>query len=380
VIDFRITHEDKGARTGILKTKSGEVETPVFLPLAPQGSVKALSPDDLKTLGIKMLMSNIYHLYLRPGEEVIGKFGGLKKFMGWDGPISLDSGGYQVFSLAHLRELKRDGVLFRSHIDGSEHFLSPERVVELGETFGGDIIFPLDVCLPYTDDRGIVEEALSITHDWLRRSLKENLFGIVQGGFFEDIRERACRYVSSLELPGYGIGGLSVGEPKELTFKIIRLVSSLLPHEKPRHLLGIGSPYDVVIAVSFGVDIFDCAFPTRIARNGGILTRYGKIDITKREFSIDEGPLDDCDCYTCRNFTRSYIHHLFKAKELLVYRLATIHNLHFMMRLMEGIREAIKGGYYSEFKEEFLSKYKPSDEAARLEQKRKWLEGVKRFL
>jgi queuine tRNA-ribosyltransferase len=338
------------------------VPTPVFLPVGSQGTVKTLTPADLKDIGLPMILANTYHLYLRPGIDVIERMGGLHKFMGWDGAILTDSGGYQVFSLARLCQVSDRGVTFRSHIDGSQHHITPELAVQFQEALGADVMMTLDECPAYGDSLEKVEIATDRTHRWAERCLEARqcsdriLYAIVQGGTFPQLRRQSAQYLASLEFPGYAIGGLSIGEPRKVTLAMIEETVALLPQGKPRYLMGIGSPEDLIEAVARGVDVFDSALPTRVARNGA-------------------RPLDpDCDCYTCRNFSAAYLHHLFGCEELLAYRLATIHNLSFIHNLMVKIRGAILNGTFSSLREEFLAGYRPTDEQVRLAQKRKWLE------
>ncbi len=371
-----------GARTGLLNTPHGSIRTPVFMPLATQGSVKALDPGDLKAIGAAMLLGNAYHLYLRPGMEVIRTFGGLHRFMGWEGPLLTDSGGFQVFSLGHMRRVSDEGVLFRSHIDGSEHFLTPELSIEIQETLGADIIMAFDECAPFEADPPAIREAMERTHRWAERSLRRHtrndqaLFGIVQGGTSAELRTESAEILKAMDFPGYAIGGLSVGEPKGLMYAISKHTAAMLPPDKPRYLMGVGSPEDLVECISHGIDMFDCALPTRTARNGGLLTPKGRINIRNARFKNEEGPVDpDCDCYTCRTFSAAYVHHLFRCEELLAYRLTTIHNLRFVIRLMDRIRAAITDGTFPEFKEHFMATYRPTDEEVRSTQKRKWREG-----
>lgn len=354
--------------------------TPVFLPVGSRGTVKTLTPDDLREVGISIVLANTYHLYLRPGVDAIEQTGGLHKFMAWEGPILTDSGGYQVFSLARLRRINDDAVVFRSHIDGSEHRFTPEVVIELQERLGADIIMPLDECPPSSADMAKVAEAVQRTFRWAERSRAchkkpgQLLFGIVQGGLYPQLRERSAREIVSLGFDGYAVGGLSLGEPKEVMWSIVSETVPLLPPDKPRYLMGVGSPEDIVEGISYGIDLFDSALPTRVARNGALFTPYGRQNIRKAIFKGLESPIDpECDCYTCRNFSAAYIHHLFRCDELLAYRLATIHNLRFIVRLVAEAREAIKEGAFEVFKAEFLAKYKVTDEEARIIQKRKWL-------
>ncbi len=374
------TSTENRARAGELTTLHGTVQTPVFMPVASQGTVKALSPEDIRETGMEMVLSNMYHLYLRPGIEVIAETGGLHRFMGWDGTILTDSGGYQVFSLAKLRKVNDEGVVFRSHIDGSEHLITPELAVEYQETLGADIIMVLDECAPHDADFEKIKEAMERTHKWAERCLgswsrdKSSLFAIVQGGLFPDLRRQSAEYLTSLDFPGYAIGGLSIGEPKKTTYSVLEDTIGYLPEDKPRYFMGVGSPEDIIESVSRGVDMFDSALPTRVARNGALFTPEGRISISNAVYSRMERAIDpDCDCYTCRNFSAAYLHHLFNARELLAYRLATIHNLTFINRLMKDIRNSIVNDTFGEFKKKFLSGYKPTDEKVRLDQKQKWL-------
>lgn len=362
----------------MLATPHGVVPTPVFAPVGSQATVKSLTPQEFSALGTNMVLGNTYHLYLRPGIAVIEKLGGLHHFMSWSGPLLTDSGGYQVLSLAHLRQVSDDGVRFRSHIDGSEHFFTPELSIEFQEALGADIIMALDECPPYTDDYNAVQEAVERTHLWAercqrsRQRVDQALYGIVQGGVFKELRCHSANFLTALGFDGYAIGGLSIGEPKQATNSIVKETVSLLPEDKPRYLMGVGSPEDLVTGVSMGIDIFDSALPTRIARNGGFFTRYGRKIIRNAYFRDRDTPLDKgCDCYTCQNFSTAYLHHLFRCKELLAYRLATIHNLRFIMRLMEEIRKSIADGSFPSFKDSFLASYQPTDEAVRLSQREK---------
>jgi queuine tRNA-ribosyltransferase len=361
------------------------VPTPVFVPVGSQATVKALTPDDLKALGITVVMANTYHLYLRPGIEVVEKVGGLHKFMAWPGALMTDSGGYQIFSLARLRRLNDQGVTFRSHIDGSQHLITPELAIRFQESLGADIIMVLDECPPHTETLEGVEAATERTHRWAERCLKaqtrrdQALFAIVQGGLYPELRRKAARFLSALGFSGYAIGGLSLGEPKELTNDMVTEVVALLPEDKPRHLMGVGSPDDIVSGVSRGIDIFDSALPTQVARKGALFTREGRCNIRNAGYRQNEGPFDpDCGCYTCRNFSAAYLHHLFRSQELLAYRLATIHNLYFMTDLMNKIREAILSGSFSSFRDNFLAHYRPTDDEVRLAQRERWLSAQSR--
>lgn len=372
---------NSAARAGELLTPHGSVTTPVFLPVGSQATVKTVTPEELKTIGIKMVLANAYHLYLRPGVDVIEKMGGLHRFMGWDGAILTDSGGYQVFSLARLRKVSDEGVAFRSHLDGSQHFFTPELAVQLQESIGADVIMALDVCPSYTDNFEEVKQATERTNRWAERCRTaqsrsdQALFAVVQGGLFPELRRQSASCLTSLGFPGYAIGGLSLGEPKTSTETIISQTAPLLPEEKPRYLMGVGSPEDIVDAVARGIDMFDSVLPTRVARNGALLTWQGRRNITRPVYSQTEGPVDpECHCYTCRNFSVAYLHHLFRCQELLAYRLATIHNLNFMHTLMSEIRNAIVDGTFDSFKGSFLAGYQPTDEKVRVAQKQKWMD------
>ena len=385
--NFRLirTCPDSKARAGELVTPHGMVLTPVFLPVGSQGAVKTLTPEEVKSLGITMVLANTYHLYLRPGIAVIEKMGGLHKFMGWDRAILTDSGGYQIFSLAPLRRVSDEGVMFRSHIDGSEHFITPELIIQFQESLGADIIMVLDECPAYNDSFEKVRMAMTRTHQWAERCQQSQkhsdqaLYAIVQGGVFPQLRRQSAEYLTSLGFAGYAIGGLSLGEPKKVTLAMTEQTVALLPRDKPRYLMGIGSPEDIIEGVAGGVDIFDSALPTRVARNGALFTPLGRVNIRNAAYSQIEQPIvSDCNCYTCRNFSASYLHHLFSCDELLAYRLATIHNLNFISDLMHKIRGAILSGTFSSFKDNFLADYKPTDEQIRLDQKQRWLKSRNR--
>lgn len=374
------TCPDSQARAGELVTGHGVVPTPVFLPVASQGTVKTLTPEEVTGIGIDMVLANTYHLYLRPGIPVIEKMGGLHKFMGWERAILTDSGGYQIFSLASLRRVSDEGVIFRSHIDGSEHLITPEMAIQFQEALGADIIMVLDECPAYDDSLEKVRRAMIRTHQWAERCQKAQkcsaqvLYAIVHGGVFPELRHQSAEYLTSLGFPGYAIGGLSLGEPKRTTLDIIEETVALLPKSKPRYLMGVGSPEDIVEGVARGIDIFDSALPTRVARNGALFTRLGRVNIRNAAYSQMEQPIDpDCHCYTCRTFSAAYLHHLFNSQELLAYRLATIHNLTFISHLMLEIRGAILDSTFSSFKDTFLAAYQPTDEQMRLNQKQKWL-------
>jgi queuine tRNA-ribosyltransferase len=378
---FTLKSTDGNARAGVLRTPHGDVPTPAFMPVATQGSVKALAPSDLAAIGARIVLANTYHLYLRPGVEVVSKLGGLHGFMAWDGPILTDSGGFQGFSLEHLREITEDGITFKSHLDGSLHQFTPEAAIRHQEGLGADIIMPLDMCVPSDSARPIVEEAVERTSRWAVRCRQAHsrpgqiLFGIVQGGLFPDLRRRSADFLLSLGFPGYAIGGLSVGESKEQMYEAVAFTTPLLPADSPRYLMGVGSPEDLVECVARGIDTFDCVLPTRIARNGALLVRTGRLNIDTAPFKTREGPLEEgCDCYTCRTFSAAYVHHLFRARELLAYRLATVHNLRHVLRLMEEMRAAILEGEFEAYRAEFHRRFVPSDQETRRIQKQKWLE------
>ncbi len=365
-VSFSIIKEDArtGARAGVLHTPRGDVETPVFMPVGTQATVKTMTPREVWDLGGRLILSNTYHLYLRPGADLIREAGGLHSFMGWDGPILTDSGGFQVFSLAPLRRIEEEGVWFRSHIDGSEHFFSPEKAVAVQEALGSDIAMAFDQCAPYPCTYEEAREAMERTSRWALRCKEawrrkdQALFGIVQGGVHRDLRERSVRDLVELDFPGYGIGGLSVGEPKDIMYQVLDYTVPLLPREKPRYLMGVGSPDCLLEGVARGVDMFDCVLPTRIARNGTVFTREGKLVVRNAGYARDFRPLDpECGCYACRHFTRAYIRHLIKAGEVLGIRLTTIHNLHFVLELMQNIRRAILEGNFYEYKEAFLARW-----------------------
>ncbi|ABY94672.1 MULTISPECIES: tRNA guanosine(34) transglycosylase Tgt [Thermoanaerobacter] len=366
-IKYRLIKKDSrtNARLGILETPHGIIETPVFMPVGTQATVKSMTPEELKEIGATIILSNTYHLYLRPGHKIIEKAGGLHKFMNWDRAILTDSGGFQVFSLNSLRKITEDGVEFRSHIDGSRHFFTPEKVIEIQNALGSDIMMSFDECAPYPADYDYVKKSMELTIKWAERGKrahknteKQALFGIVQGGTYEDLRKECAQRLVDMDFPGYSIGGLSVGEPKNVMYDIVDLTTEYLPEDKPRYLMGVGSPDDLIEGVIRGVDMFDCVLPTRIARNGTVFTSKGKLIVRDAPYAEDFSPLDEeCDCYTCRNYSRAYIRHLFKANEILAARLATIHNLYFLIKLMERIREAIRQDRLLEFKKQFFKKY-----------------------
>jgi queuine tRNA-ribosyltransferase len=373
---FEITAQSSSsaARCGRFATPHGVICTPVFAPVGTQATVKTLTPHELEALGADVILANTYHLYLRPGAERIERLGGLHQFMGWHHPILTDSGGFQVFSLAHMRRVDQDGVTFRSHIDGSEHRFTPELAVEAQERLGADIIMCLDECGDALD-RDELEQALTRTHLWAERCRSaqrrddQALFGILQGGIFPDLRRQSARFLVALDFPGYAIGGLSVGESKEQLYATLETTVPELPLDRPRYLMGVGTPEDILESVARGIDIFDCVLPTRVARNGGMLTRRGRMNIRNASYADDAMPVEQgCSCYTCQHFSRAYLRHLFKAQEILGLRLATIHNVHFILRLMEQVREAIASGMLTDFKDRFLAQYRTSDQNARFAQ------------
>jgi queuine tRNA-ribosyltransferase len=354
-----------GARLGKLHTPHGVINTPVFMPVGTQATVKAMSPLELKEIGSEIILSNTYHLYMRPGEKLIEKAGGLHKFMNWDKPILTDSGGFQVFSLAEFRNIKEEGVTFKSHIDGSKHFISPEKAIEIQNALGSDIMMAFDECLPHPCEYDYAKKSLHRTIRWAERCLETHkntdnqaLFGIIQGGMYKDLREESVREMVKLDFPSYSIGGLSIGEPKPLMYEVLDWTTHLLPENKARYLMGVGSPDCLIEGAIRGIDMFDCVLPTRVARNGTVFTSKGKVVIRNAEYAEDFRPLDDeCDCYACKNFSRAYIRHLFKANEILGARLATTHNLRFLIKLMEQIREAIMQDSLMDFRNDFFVKY-----------------------
>ncbi len=350
---------DGRARTGVLSTAHGDIETPVFMPVGTQGTVKSLCPADLRDIKARIILGNTYHLYLRPGDELVAKLGGLHRFMAWDGPILTDSGGFQVFSLSGLRHITEEGVTFASHIDGSRHLFSPEKVIAIQRNLGSDIMMVLDECVPYGADRAYTEKSLGLTTRWARRCREAHapgergqlLFGIVQGGFFKDLRARSAAEIIDIGFDGYALGGLSVGESRGEMYDILDDATPLLPADKPRYLMGVGAPRDLLAGMAAGIDMFDCVLPTRNARNGTLFTTRGKINIKRAEYREDDSPLDpDCPCYACRTFSKAYLRHLYIARELLSYRLNTLHNLTFFAQFMERARQAIRDGRFAAFR------------------------------
>ena len=353
------------ARRGRVNTPHGPIETPVFMPVGTAGTVKAMKPEEVRDMGAQIILGNTYHLYLRPGHEVVKAAGGLHKFMNWERAILTDSGGFQVFSLGAMRKISEEGVEFRSHIDGSKHMLSPEKSMEIQNALGSDIMMAFDECAPYPADRNYVKNSLERTTRWLKRckefhknTEQQSLFGIMQGGMYKDLRKQSAEEIVELDLPGYAIGGLSVGEPKELMYKIMDDCVDYLPADKPRYLMGVGSPDCLFEGVERGIDMFDCVLPTRIARHGMAMTSQGRVNIKNAKYERDFTPLDPhCDCYTCRNYSKAYLRHLFKCDEILSSMLMTTHNLHFLVNTMAGIRKAIEEDRFLEYKKEFYISY-----------------------
>ncbi|MFH1394996.1 MAG: tRNA guanosine(34) transglycosylase Tgt [Candidatus Omnitrophota bacterium] len=366
---FSVKYKDKNsnARTGKILTVHGEISTPVFMPVATRAAVKTITSQEMYDSGVEMLISNAYHLYLRPGEEIIKKAGGLHKFMGWERAITTDSGGFQVFSLAELRKIKEEGVEFRSHIDGSTHFFTPEDIIDFQLALGSDILMPLDECVHYPASREYVKDSVGLTFRWAERSKKQfilkdqssSLFGIVQGSTYPDLRKTSVLGLIDLDMDGYALGGIGVGEPVELINEITDYTVSFLPENKPRYLMGVGSPPDMLEAVCSGVDMFDCVIPTRNGRNGQALTFSGEKQVRNAVFKEDFEPIDkNCKCFTCRNYTKGYIRHLFNINEMLGMRLVSLHNIYFYVKLIQLSRKAIRENRFSQFKKEFIEKYK----------------------
>lgn len=387
MFEFSVQHKAKNsrARTGTLKTPHGVIHTPVFMPVGTAGVVKTLHPDEVKSLGADIILANTYHLYLRPGEKLIKKFGGLHKWMGWKEPILTDSGGFQIFSLAiedrptpetHFKpqvKVTDEGVEFRSHIDGSKHFLTPEKAIQIEVDLGADIIMAFDECIPAKSNKTYANEAMERTHKWAirckkefeklqkRRKIKQALFPIIQGCIFEDLRIESAKFMANLDLPGIAIGGLSVGETKQELYSMLEVIHPYLPADKPRYLMGVGTPEDLLKCIDRGIDMFDCVLVTRMSRHGAFWTSEDRMNIRNAKYKSDKKPLmENCACSTCKTFSRSYLHHLFKEGETLGLRLMTIHNLHFLLDLMAKIRESIKRNTFQTFKKKFLSKFKPT--------------------
>ena len=366
-ITYELLHVDKnsGARRGVVHTPHGDIQTPIFMPVGTLATVKAMSPEELKNdVKAQIILSNTYHLYLRPGHDIVKEAGGLHKFMNWDRPILTDCGGFQVFSLSSLRKISEEGVLFNSHLDGSKHLFTPEKVMEIEEALGADIIMAFDECCPYPADYEYVKKSMERTTRWAVRCKEahktenQGLFGIIQGGFYKDLREQSAKDLISLDFPGYAIGGISVGEPKEEFLDILRYTTPLIPENKPRYLMGVESPDYLIEASLAGIDMCDCVLPTRLARHGTALTSKGKLVIRNQNFARDWNKLDDeCDCYTCKNYTRAYLRHLIKTNEILGMRLLSLHNLRFLTKLMERVRIEIEHDNLLAFREEFYKKY-----------------------
>jgi queuine tRNA-ribosyltransferase len=374
VFEFDLQHTDQTteARAGIFTTPHGAIKTPVFMPVGTQATVKTLTAGEVADLGAQILLGNTYHLYLRPGDELLERLGGLHRFMDWSRPILTDSGGFQVWSLSARRTIDDDGVTFRSHLDGSSHRFTPERAMAIQARIGADIVMAFDECSAYGATHAYATAAMERTHRWLERCIKaqtrtdQALFGIVQGNLYADLRERSAAFIAEQPVPGFGIGGLSVGEPKAEMYAILERTTAVLPTDRPRYLMGVGSPEDLVEGVARGVDMFDCVLPTRIGRHGAAFTPAGRINLMNAKWATDDTPIQEgCDCLTCRRYTRAYLRHLFKAEEALGPRLATIHNLRFLIRLMEQAREAIFKDAFGAFRQEFLERYQPVSEAVR---------------
>ncbi len=366
---FEVQAQEARARAGIFYTPHGPIETPVFAPVGTQATVKALTPAQLEEAGATLILANTYHLYLRPGDELIASLGGLHTFMHWEHPILTDSGGFQVFSLATQRQVDEQGVTFKSHIDGSTHRLTPEKATRIQENLGADIIMALDECAP-PYDYAYLQQALRRTHTWAEQCLRaktradQALFGIVQGGVYPDLRQKSAEFLRSLDFPGYAIGGLSVGETKEETFATLEMLEDLLPSDKPRYLMGVGTPEDLIRGVQYGIDIFDCVLPTRLARHNAAITHQGRLNLVNAAYSRDENPIDAmCACYTCRNFSRAYLRHLIVAKEMLAATLLSIHNVFTLVQLAKEIRQAILKGEFETIAHKRLEMYTIRDSA-----------------
>ncbi|MGP4041734.1 tRNA guanosine(34) transglycosylase Tgt [Gracilibacillus sp. D59] len=359
------TCKQTGARLGKVHTPHGSFDTPAFMPVGTLATVKTMSPEELKEMGANIILSNTYHLWLRPGEDIIKEAGGLHEFMNWDGAILTDSGGFQVFSLSDLRKIEEEGVHFRNHISGEKLFLSPEKAMNIQNDLGSDIMMAFDECPPFPAEHDYMKKSVERTSRWAERCLEaharknvQGLFGIVQGGEYEDLRRLSAQDLTSLDFPGYAIGGLSVGEPKDVMNRVLEFTTPLLPSDKPRYLMGVGSPDSLIDGAIRGVDMFDCVLPTRIARNGTCMTSEGRLVVRNAKFARDFSPLDpNCDCHVCKNYSRAYIRHLVKSSETFGFRLTTYHNLYFLLKLMEQVREAIKQDRLGDFKEEFFEQY-----------------------
>ena len=366
-VTYELLHVDKnsGARRGVVHTPHGDIQTPIFMPVGTQATVKSMTPEELKEeVQAQIILANTYHLYLRPGQDIVKEAGGLHKFMNWDRPILTDSGGFQVFSLGSLRTITEEGVEFKSHLDGSKHQFTPESVIKIEEDLGADIIMAFDECCKYPSSYEYTKKSMERTMRWAQRCkdahVTENqaLFGIIQGGFYEDLRKQSVEELIKMDLPGYAIGGISVGEPKEEFLKMLYYTTPLMPEDKPRYLMGVGTPDYLIEASIAGIDMCDCVLPTRLARHGAALTSHGKITIRNSKYERDWSPLDEeCNCYTCKNYTKAYIRHLVKENEILGIRLLSIHNLRFLTKLMERVRIEIEHDNLLEFRDEFYKKY-----------------------
>ena len=372
VIKYELLHIDKnsGARRGVIHTPHGDINTPVFMPVGTQATVKSMTPEELKEVNAQIILSNTYHLYLRPGHELVKDAGGLHKFMNWDRPILTDSGGFQVFSLGALRKITEEGVEFRSHLDGSKHFIGPEKAMEIEEALGADIIMCFDECCKYPSTYEYTKASMERTTRWAARCKeahvttdKQGLFGIIQGGFYKDLRKKSAEDLIKMDFPGYAIGGISVGEPKEEFLDILRYTTPLMPEDKPRYLMGVGSPDYLIEAALAGIDMCDCVLPTRIARHGTAMTSSGKVVVRNAAYERDFTPIDsECDCYACKNYTKAYIRHLLNTKEILGVRLLSIHNVHFLTNLMDRVRIEIEHDNLINFRNEFYKKYGYTEE------------------
>lgn len=365
---FKLHKKAGQARRATFTTAHGSFETPCFMAVGTKATVKAMTPEELIECGTQVVLGNTYHLHLRPGEKLIKKLGGLHKFMNWHGPILTDSGGFQVFSLNSLRKMSEEGVEFRSHLDGAKHFISPEKSMEIQMDLGSDIIMAFDECLQYPATNDEIKRSMDLTHRWLIRSAaamvrpESLLFGIVQGGLSLEHRKYSLQQVTSVDLPGYALGGFSVGEPIHLMHEILPDIAPLMPENKPRYLMGVGTPLDLIISIDAGIDMFDCVLPTRVARNGTLFTSQGKISIKRQQYREDDTPLDpECGCYTCKNYSKAYLRHLFLSGEILGSRLNTIHNIYFYMNLMKEAREALQGDRWVEFRDDCLTRFVRSD-------------------
>ncbi|NYV27418.1 tRNA guanosine(34) transglycosylase Tgt [Streptobacillus felis] len=365
-IKYNLEKKDGRARAGIIETRHGLIYTPVFMPVGTQATVKTMTPEELEEIGAEIILGNTYHLYLRPGDELIAKFGYLHNFMNWKNSILTDSGGFQIFSLGDLRKIKEEGAYFRSHHDGSKHFISPEKSIEIQNNLGSDIMMVLDECPPGLSTREYLIPSIERTTRWAKRCIeanknpeKQGLFAIVQGGIYEDLREKSLNELLEMDesFSGYAIGGLAVGEPREDMYRILAHTTPLLPESKPRYLMGVGEPLDMLEAIENGIDMMDCVHPSRIGRHGTVFTKYGRLVIKNKEYEYDDRPLDVANNYVCRNYTRAYIRHLFKTNEILGQRLATYQNIWFLINLMKDARQAILEGRFKEFKQEFISNY-----------------------